>query len=99
MRSVECCPERVAARRGRQPRGRGAPLDHRQNEPPLERPARQPAPRRVHGLEERRLRVLEPGRLDVGVEDRSRPGGGPGSRAAAHPFSWSLSQFRLPCPK
>ena len=55
-------PERVAARRGRQPRGRGAPLDHRQNEPPLERPARQPPPRRVDGLEERHLRLLEPAR-------------------------------------
>ena len=45
-------PERVAARRGREPRGRGAPLDHRQDHPALERPPRQPAPRRVHALEE-----------------------------------------------
>ena len=29
--------ERLAARRGRQPRGRGAPLDRRQHEPPIER--------------------------------------------------------------
>ena len=49
---------------GGSPRGRGAPLDHRQDDPPLERPARQPAPRRVHALEEHRLRLLEPGRLD-----------------------------------
>ena len=43
------------------------------HEPPVERPARQPAPRRVHGLEERRLRLPEPGRLDVGVEGLRRP--------------------------
>ena len=58
--------------RGRQPRRRGSPLDHRQHEPPVERPARQPPRRRVHGLEERRLQLLEPARLDVGVEGRSR---------------------------
>ena len=61
-------PERVAARRGREPRGRRASLDHRQGDPTLERPARQPAPRPVDRLEERHLRLLEPGRLDVGVE-------------------------------
>ena len=66
-------PERVAARRGRQPRGRGPTLDHRQNEPPIEGPARQPPPSRVDGLEERHLRLLEPARLDVGVEGRGRP--------------------------
>ena len=44
-------------------RPRGAPLDHRQDHPPLKRPARQLAPRRVHALEERRLRLLERGRL------------------------------------
>ena len=48
-------------------------LDHRQDHPSLKRPARQPAPRRVHALEERRLRLLEPGRRDVGVEGRGRP--------------------------
>ena len=62
-----------AARRGRKPRGRGAPLEHRQDDPPLECPARQPATRRVHALEERRLRLFEVGRLDVGVEGRGRP--------------------------
>ena len=55
-------PERVAARGGRQ-----------QHEPPGERPARQPPPRRVHALEERRLRLLEPARLDVRGEGHGRP--------------------------
>ena len=50
---------------GGKPRRRGAPLDHRQHEPPLERPARQPPPRRVHALEERDLRLLEPARLAI----------------------------------
>ena len=61
-------PERVAARRRREPRGRGAPLDHRGDHPALEHPARQPPRGRVHALEERRLQLLEPGRLDVRVE-------------------------------
>ena len=39
----------------------------------LKRPAHQPAHRRVHGLEERRLRLLEPSPLDVGVEGRRGP--------------------------
>ena len=50
-------PERVAARRGRQPRGRGAPLDHRQGDPPIERPARQPPRRRRRALRDDVLRV------------------------------------------
>ena len=66
-------PERVAARRGREPGGRSTPLDHRQDDPPIERPARQLPPRRGHALEERRLRLLDLGRLDVGVEGRRRP--------------------------
>ena len=57
------------------------------------------ATRRVHGLEERRLRLLEPGRLDVGGEGRRRrPGGGPARPAASRPYSWSLGHPRLPCP-
>ena len=91
-------PERVAARRGRQPRRRGPPLDHRQHEPPIERAARHPPRRRVDGLEERRLRLLESRRLDVGVEGRRRPV--VGRHVVALPaFSWSLNQPRLPCPK
>ena len=39
----------------------------------IERPARQPPRRRVDGLEERHLRLLEPARLDVGVEGRRGP--------------------------
>ena len=35
----------------------GTPLGHRQDDPPLQRPARQPAPRRVHALEQRRPRL------------------------------------------
>ena len=57
----------------RQPRLRGAPLDHRENHPPLHRPSRQPAPRRVHALEERRLRFLELSRFDVVVKSRGSP--------------------------
>ena len=57
---------------GREPRRRGTPLDHRQNDPPLQWPARQPAPRRVHALEERRFWLLELGRFDVFVEGRRR---------------------------
>ena len=78
---------------------RGPPLDHRQHEPPIERPARQPSGRRIHGLEERHLRLLESGRLDVRVEGRGRPVVGRDVVPASHPFSWSLGQPRLPCPK
>ena len=66
-------PERVAARRRRQPGGRGAPLDHRQDDPTLQRPVRQPAPRPIHALEEYPLRLLDLGRLNVLVEGRRRP--------------------------
>ncbi len=79
--------------------GRGAPLDHRQNYPPLERPARQLAPRRVHRLEERgpsAPRARPPRRRRRG---RRLPGGAPGRRAASHPSPWSLNHPRLPCPK
>ena len=41
-------------------------LIHRQNETPRQRPARQPPPRRIDALEERRLRLVEPGRPMVG---------------------------------
>ena len=63
-------PERVAARRGGQPRRRRRrpPLDHRQDDAPLQRPSCQPVPRRLHALEERRLRLFEFGRLDVLVQ-------------------------------
>ena len=61
--------------------------------------ARQPPLRRVDGLEEHHLRRLEPARIDVGVKGRRRPVGGPRRRAASRPFSWSLNQPRLPCPK
>ena len=47
-------------------------IDHGQDDPPLPLPARQPAPRRVHALEEY-LRLLALGRLDVLVEGRGRP--------------------------
>ena len=66
-------PKRVAAGRGRQIRGQGPPLDHRQDETPRQRPARQPPPRRVDALEERRLRLVELGRREVVVERRGRP--------------------------
>ena len=47
---------------------------HGTPDPPLERPDGQPPPpRRVHALKERHLRLLEPGRLDVGVEGQRRP--------------------------
>ena len=59
--------------RGRQTRGRRPPLDHRQDETPRQRPARQPPPRRVDALEERRLRLGELGRLEVVIEGLGRP--------------------------
>ena len=88
-------PERVAAGRGRELRGRGPTLDHRQDHPPLERPSRQPALRRVDALEDRRLRFLELGPVDVGVEGRASPVVGrhvvplppPSGEAAATPGS------------
>ena len=40
---------------------------------PRQRPPRQPAPRRVHALEERRLRLLEGGGFDVLIEGRGGP--------------------------
>ena len=78
-------PERVAARRGREGRGRRTPLDHRQHEPPIERPAPSAAapPGRRSGRAPPRL--LEPARLDVGVEGRSGPVVGRDSRAASRP--------------
>ena len=66
-------PERVAAGRGREIRRRRPPLDHRQDETPRERPARQPPPRRVDALEERRRRRVEPGPREVVVERLGRP--------------------------
>ena len=66
-------PERVAAGRHRQFRGRRAPLDHGQDETPRQRPARQPPPRGVDALEERRLRLVEPGQLEVVVQRLGRP--------------------------
>ena len=92
-------PERVAARRGREPCRRGSPFDHRQHQPPIERPARQPAPRRIHALEERHLRLLEPVRLDVGVESRSRPVVGRDVVPLPALLVEPLNQPRLPCPK
>ena len=62
-----------AAGRGRQIRGQGPPLDQRQDETTRQRPARQPPPRRVDALEERRLRLLEVGRLEVVIEGLGRP--------------------------
>ena len=53
-------PKRVAAGRGRQTRGRRPPLDHGQDETPRQRQARQPPPRRVDALEERRRRLVAP---------------------------------------
>ena len=44
-----------------------------QDHPALERPSRQLATRRGQALEDRRLRLLEPGGLDVVVEGRDRP--------------------------
>ena len=60
------------------------------NRPPRQRPTGQPLARRVHALKQCRLRLLEPGRLDVLVEGRRRPvagrdivpAGGPPSHAA-----------------
>ena len=66
-------PEGVAAGRGREIRGRRAPLDHGQDETPRQRPARQPPPRGVDALEERRLRLVEPGRLEVVLKRLGRP--------------------------
>ena len=78
-------PERVAAGRGREIRRCRPPLDHRQDETPRERPARQPPPRGVDALEERRRRRVEPGPREVVVERRGRPMVGPGRRAACRP--------------
>ena len=66
-------PERVAARRGREPRRRRPPLDHGQDHPPRQRPPRQPIPRPVHALKQRLPPVLEPRRLEVGVEGLGCP--------------------------
>ena len=57
-----------------------------------------PPPRRVHGLEERRLRLLEPARFDVGVEGRGRPVVG---RDVVPPPALLVEPqpARLPCPK
>ena len=78
-------PERVAAGRGREIHRRRPPLDHRQDETPRERPARQPPPRGVDALEERRRRRVEPGPREVVVERLGRPMVGPGRRAACRP--------------
>ena len=43
------------------------------NRPPRQRPTGQPLARRVHALKQCRLRLLEPGRLDVLVEGPRRP--------------------------
>ena len=66
-------PEGVAAGRGREIRGHRAPLDHGQDEMPRQRPARQPPPRGVDALEERRLRLVELGRLEVVLKRLGRP--------------------------
>ncbi len=58
---------------GGSPRGRRAPLDHGQDETPRQRPARQPPPRRVDALKERRLRLVELGRREIVIEGRGRP--------------------------
>ena len=73
IRSDPRRPERVAAGRRWQTRSRRPPLDHGQDEAPRQRPARQPAPRRVDALEERRLRLVELGRLKVVIESLGRP--------------------------
>ena len=65
-------PERVAAGRGREIRRRRPPLDHRQDETPRERPARQPSPRRARPARGSR-RGPRP------------PDGGPGRRDACRP--------------
>ena len=65
-------PCRVAAGRGRQIRGQGPPFDHGQDETPRQRPARQPMPRRVDALEERRLRLVGPGQLERIAEVRTK---------------------------
>ena len=93
-------PERVAAGRGREIRRGRPPLDHGQDETPRERPARQPPPRRVDALEERRRRRVEPGPREVVVERRGRPMvGGPGPSCRVPPFSWSLSHPWRSCRK
>ena len=56
-----------------EPDGFNAPLDHGQDETPRQRPARQPPPRGVDALEERRLRLVEPGRLEVVLKRLGRP--------------------------
>ena len=65
-------PKRVAAGRGREIRRCRPPLDHRQDETPRERPARQPSPRRARPARGSR-RAPRP------------PDGGPGRRAACRP--------------
>ena len=74
---------------GGSPRGRGPPLDHRQHEPPIEGPARQPPLRRFHALEERHPRLLESAAAARWWAAAS---------CRFPPFSWSLNQPRLPCP-
>ena len=67
------------------PRGRGPPLDHRQDDPPLERQARQPPPppRLCSGRTPPSApRSHPPRRRRRGPRP---PGGGPGRRAASRP--------------
>ena len=52
--------------------------------------------RGVHALEERHLRLLEPGRLDVGVEGRRGPGDGSERRTASRFFRGASKDPRLP---
>ena len=61
-------PERVAARRGREPRCGRPALDHGEHHPPRERPPGQPLPCPVHALKQRLPRLLAPASLKVRVD-------------------------------
>ena len=83
-----CRPKRVAA--GRKAERRPA-LDHRLDHAAGQRALGQPLFGPVHALKQRLPLVLEPARLKLLVEGLGRPVVRRDSRAAAPPFSWSLS--------